>query len=56
MFDFAEVSSFVTLITSFTAEPLYFLNVMQKGIFDGILTDTWGHIILPEYCILKEIF
>ena len=47
VFDFVEVPSFVTFITGVTDEPLYLLKLTKKGISDGTLTDTWGHVIFP---------
>ena len=41
------------MITGVTAEPLYFLKVMEKGISDGTLNDTWRHVILPEVRYFK---
>ena len=35
------------------AEPLYFLKITEKGISDGTLTDTWGHLVLQGYNISK---
>ena len=47
IFDFVEIPSFVTLFTGVNAEPLYFLKITEKGISDGNLTDTRGHVVLP---------
>ena len=37
---------FVTLFTGVNAEPIFFLKITEKGISDGTLTDTWGHVVL----------
>ena len=47
IFDFAEIQSYVTLFTGVNTEPLYFLKVKEKRISDGMITDTWGHVVLP---------
>ena len=47
IFDFVEISSFVTLFTGVKTEPLYVLKITEKGISDGTLTYTWGHVVLP---------
>ena len=47
IFDFVEVPSYVTLFTGVNTEPLYFLKVKEKGVSDGTITDTWGHVVLP---------
>ena len=47
IFDFVEIPSFVTLLTGVNEHLLYFLKITVKGISDGTLTDTWGHVVLP---------
>ena len=47
IFDFVEIPSFVTVFTGVSAEPLYFLKIVEKGISNGTLSDNWRHAILP---------
>ena len=47
IFDFVEIPSFVTVFTGVSAEPLYFLKIVEKGISNDTLSDNWGHVILP---------
>ena len=47
IFDFVEIPSYVMLFTGVNTEPLYFLKVKEKRISDGMITDTWGHVVLP---------
>ena len=47
IFDFVEIPSFVTVFTGVSAEPLYFLKIVEKGILNGTLSDNWRHAILP---------
>ena len=58
IFEFVQVPSFVTLITGCNAEPLYFVQVTEKGTTDEKLSDPYGHVILPgeryfKGCYLK---
>ena len=41
------------MITGVTVEPLNFLKVIEKGISDSTLTDTWGHVVLPQVWCFK---
>ena len=34
-------------------QPFYFLKITQKGILDGTLMDTWGHVVQPELRYFK---
>ena len=47
IFDFVEIPSYVTLFTGVNTELLYFSKVKEKRISDGMITDTWGHVVLP---------
>ena len=47
IFDFVEIPSFVTVFTGVSAEPLYFLKIVEKGISNDTLSDNWGHVNLP---------
>ena len=47
IFDFVEISSFITLFTGVNGEPLNHLKINEKGISDGTLMDTWRHVVLP---------
>ena len=47
IFEFVEVPSFVTLLTGSNTEPLYFVQVTEKGISEKKLSDPYGHVILP---------
>ena len=47
IFDFVQIPSFVTVFTGVSAEPLYFLKLVEKGISDDTLSDNWRHVILP---------
>ena len=44
IFEFVEVPSFVT---GSNTEPLYFVQVTEKGISEKKLSDPYGHVILP---------
>ena len=47
IFDFVEIPSFVTVFIGVSAEPLYFLKIVEKGISNDTLSDNWRHAILP---------
>ena len=48
IFDFVEIPSFVTVFTGASAEPLYFLKIVEKGTSNDTLSGSnWGHFILP---------
>ena len=37
----------ISWTTGVNADPFYFLKIAEKGIPDGTLTDTWGHVVMP---------
>ena len=47
VFDFVEIPLFVTVFTGVSAEPLYFLKIVEKGISNDTLSNNWRHVILP---------
>ena len=47
IFDFVEITSFATVFTGVSAEPLHFLKIVEKGISNDTLSDKCGHAILP---------
>ena len=47
IFDFVEITSFVTLLNGVNTEPLYFLKITEIEISGRTLTDTWGHAVRP---------
>ena len=51
-FDFFEIPYFVTVFIGVSAEPFFFLKVVEKGISDETFTDTWGRVILPAVRLL----
>ena len=54
IFNFVVIPSFIALFTGVSTEPIYFLKTTEKGISDGILTDTWGHVELPGLQYFKR--
>ena len=42
-FEFAEAPSFVVLLTSSQVEPLYFVQITEKGVAESRLSDIYGH-------------
>ena len=47
VFDFVEAPSFVTLLTGSQVEPLYSVQITEKGVAKSKLSDIYGHVILP---------
>ena len=43
VFEFAEAPSFVVLLTSSQVEPLYFVQITEKGVAESRLSDIYGH-------------
>ena len=48
VYEFLEAPSFVTLLTGSQVEPLYFVQITEKGVAESRLSDIYGHVILPE--------
>ena len=46
VFEFVEAPSFVTMLTCSQAEPLYFVQMTEKGVAESRLLDIHGHVIL----------
>ena len=47
VFEFVEAPSFVTLLTGSQVEPLYFVQITEKGVAESRLSDKCSHVILP---------
>ena len=47
LFEFVEAPSFVTLLTGSQVEPLYFVEITEKGVAQSRLSDIYDHVILP---------
>ena len=47
VFEFVEAPSFVTMLTCSQVEPLYFVQMTEKGVAESRLSDIYGHVILP---------
>ena len=47
VFQFVEAPSFVTFLTGSQVEPLYFVQITEKGVAESRLSDTYDHVILP---------
>ena len=45
--EFVETPSFDNLFTGSQVEPLYFIQVAEKGAAESKFTGTYGHAILP---------
>ena len=45
IFEFVEIPSYVALISDNSSEPFYFVKLEAKGIFEKIMTDTYGHTL-----------
>lgn len=54
IFDFPHIPSFVTLFSGNQNEPLYFVEVTQKGTTHEDLTESYGHFITSREKFLKE--
>ena len=54
--DFIEVPSFVSLFSGSQNEPLYFVQVTEKGTAEKDLTDPYGHFIGTGEKFLKEYY
>ena len=53
MYDFIDAPSFVACVSCSTSEPVYIVNVEEKGIADEELSDVYGHVIPPGGMYLK---
>ncbi len=56
VFDFIEVPSYVSLFTGNRNEPLYFVQINEKGIADTDLTDPYGHFIASGEKFLRGFY
>ena len=48
VFEFVEAPSFVTLLIGSQVEPLYFIQIIEKGVAEPRFSDIYGHVILPR--------
>lgn len=46
IFDFFTVPSFITLYTGSTIEPLYFVQLTEKGVSEMDTSDPYGHFMV----------
>ena len=53
MFEFVDVSSFVAVVSCITSEPVYIIQIEEKGVAHTALEDRYGHVILPGELYLK---
>ena len=56
VFDFLHVPSFITLFSGNQNEPLYFVNVTEKGTAHEDLSDSYGHYITSGEKYLKGFY
>ena len=54
--DFIEVPSFLSLFSGSCNEPLYFVQVTEKGTAEKDLTDSYGHFIGTGEKFLKGYY
>ena len=53
VFDFISLPSYMALITGNMLQPVYILNIFEKGKTSTKMYDKYGHVILPDKLHLK---